>query len=93
MRAGVSKRGHPDRNRPPGGRRKRSATGARCIRIELHTAHDELPVLARTPHGRAFVAVRDCDFSAEILGLNLLRTKLSALERGATCARSVRSVW
>lgn len=39
--------------------------------------------LARTHHGRAFVAVRDRDFSAEILGVNLLRTKLMAFAIGA----------
>ncbi len=39
--------------------------------------------LARTHHGRAFVAVRDRDFSAEILGVNLLRTKLMAFAVGA----------
>jgi branched-chain amino acid transport system permease protein len=42
--------------------------------------------LARTHHGRAFVAVRDRDFSAEILGVNLLRTKLAAFAIGAFCA-------
>jgi branched-chain amino acid transport system permease protein len=39
--------------------------------------------LARTYIGRAFVAVRDRDFSAEILGVNLLRTKLLAFAVGA----------
>jgi branched-chain amino acid transport system permease protein len=39
--------------------------------------------LARTHHGRAFVAVRDRDISAEILGVNLLRTKLMAFGLGA----------
>jgi branched-chain amino acid transport system permease protein len=39
--------------------------------------------LARTHHGRAFVAVRDRDISAEILGVNLLRTKLMAFAIGA----------
>lgn len=39
--------------------------------------------LARTHHGRAFVAVRERDFSAEILGVNLLRTKLLAFAIGA----------
>ena len=39
--------------------------------------------LARTYIGRAFVAVRDRDFSAEILGVNLLRTKLLAFAIGA----------
>jgi len=39
--------------------------------------------LARTHIGRAFVAVRDRDFSAEILGVNLLRTKLLAFAIGA----------
>jgi branched-chain amino acid transport system permease protein len=39
--------------------------------------------LARTYIGRAFVAVRDRDFSAEILGVNLLRTKLFAFAIGA----------
>jgi branched-chain amino acid transport system permease protein len=39
--------------------------------------------LARTHVGRAFVAVRDRDFSAEILGVNLLRTKLLAFAIGA----------
>ena len=42
--------------------------------------------LARTHHGRAFVAVRDRDFSAEILGVNLLRTKLAAFAIGASYA-------
>ncbi len=39
--------------------------------------------LARTYIGRAFVAVRDRDISAEILGVNLLRTKLQAFAIGA----------
>ena len=39
--------------------------------------------LARTHIGRAFVAVRDRDISAEILGVNLLRTKLMAFAVGA----------
>ena len=39
--------------------------------------------LARTYIGRAFVAVRDRDISAEILGVHLLRTKLTAFAIGA----------
>jgi branched-chain amino acid transport system permease protein len=39
--------------------------------------------LARTYQGRAFVAVRDRDISAEILGVPLLRTKLTAFAIGA----------
>jgi branched-chain amino acid transport system permease protein len=39
--------------------------------------------LARTYIGRAFIAVRDRDISAEILGVNLLRTKLLAFAVGA----------
>jgi branched-chain amino acid transport system permease protein len=39
--------------------------------------------LARTHFGRAFVAVRERDFSAEILGVHLLRTKLLAFAVGA----------
>ncbi|HMO48934.1 MAG TPA: branched-chain amino acid ABC transporter permease [Rubrivivax sp.] len=39
--------------------------------------------LARTHFGRAFVAVRERDFSAEILGVNLLHTKLLAFAIGA----------
>jgi branched-chain amino acid transport system permease protein len=39
--------------------------------------------LARSYFGRAFVAVRERDFSAEILGVNLLRTKLLAFAVGA----------
>ena len=39
--------------------------------------------LARTHIGRAFVAVRDRDISAEILGVDLLRTKLLAFAIGA----------
>ena len=39
--------------------------------------------IARTYVGRAFVAVRDRDFSAEILGVNLVRTKLLAFALGA----------
>lgn len=39
--------------------------------------------LARTYLGRAFVAVRDRDISAEILGVPLLRTKLMAFSLGA----------
>jgi branched-chain amino acid transport system permease protein len=39
--------------------------------------------IARTHIGRAFVAVRDRDFSAEILGVNLVRTKLLAFALGA----------
>ncbi|MBX3642168.1 MAG: branched-chain amino acid ABC transporter permease [Rubrivivax sp.] len=39
--------------------------------------------LGRTHFGRAFVAVRERDFSAEILGVNLLHTKLLAFSIGA----------
>ena len=39
--------------------------------------------IARTHIGRAFVAVRDRDISAEILGVHLLRTKLLAFAIGA----------
>lgn len=39
--------------------------------------------LGRTYVGRAFIAVRDRDISAEILGVNLLRTKLLAFAVGA----------
>ena len=39
--------------------------------------------LARTHIGRALVAVRDRDISAEILGVHLLRTKLRAFAVGA----------
>ncbi len=39
--------------------------------------------LARSYIGRAFVAVRERDFSAEILGVHLLRTKLMAFALGA----------
>jgi len=39
--------------------------------------------LARTYLGRALVAVRERDFSAEILGVHLLRTKLMAFAVGA----------
>jgi branched-chain amino acid transport system permease protein len=39
--------------------------------------------LGRTYIGRAFVAVRDRDISAEILGVNLLKTKLLAFAIGA----------
>ena len=39
--------------------------------------------LARTYIGRAFVAVRERDFSAELLGVHLLRTKLLAFAIGA----------
>lgn len=39
--------------------------------------------LARTYIGRAFIAVRDRDISAEILGVSLLRTKLLAFALGA----------
>jgi len=39
--------------------------------------------LGRTHFGRAFVAVRERDFSAEILGVNLLHTKLLAFAIGA----------
>lgn len=39
--------------------------------------------LARTYIGRSFVAVRDRDISAEILGVNLLKTKLLAFAVGA----------
>ena len=42
--------------------------------------------LGRTYIGRAFVAVRDRDISAEILGVNLLRTKLLAFGLGAFAA-------
>ncbi|CAN7747257.1 branched-chain amino acid ABC transporter permease [Variovorax sp. LjRoot84] len=39
--------------------------------------------LSRTHIGRAFIAVRDRDISAEILGVSLLRTKLLAFALGA----------
>lgn len=39
--------------------------------------------LGRTHIGRAFIAVRDRDISAEILGVNLLKTKLLAFAMGA----------
>lgn len=39
--------------------------------------------LGRTYLGRAFIAVRDRDISAEILGVDLLRTKLQAFAIGA----------
>jgi len=39
--------------------------------------------LGRTHFGRAFIAVRERDFSAEILGVNLLHTKLLAFAVGA----------
>jgi len=39
--------------------------------------------LSRTYVGRAFVAVRDRDISAEILGVNLLRAKLLAFAMGS----------
>ncbi len=39
--------------------------------------------IGRTHFGRAFVAVRERDFSAEILGVNLLHTKLLAFAIGA----------
>lgn len=39
--------------------------------------------LQRSYIGRAFIAVRDRDISAEILGVNLLRTKLLAFALGA----------
>jgi branched-chain amino acid transport system permease protein len=39
--------------------------------------------LGRTHIGRALIAVRDRDISAEILGVNLLRTKLLAFALGA----------
>lgn len=39
--------------------------------------------LGRSRFGRAFVAVRERDFSAEILGVHLLRTKLLAFAAGA----------
>jgi branched-chain amino acid transport system permease protein len=39
--------------------------------------------LGRTYIGRAFIAVRDRDISAEILGVNLLKTKLLAFAIGA----------
>jgi branched-chain amino acid transport system permease protein len=43
--------------------------------------------LARTHIGRALVAVRDRDISAEILGVNLLRTKLLAFAVGRVLRR------
>lgn len=39
--------------------------------------------LARTRLGRAFVAVRERDYSAAVLGIDLLRTKLTAFAVGA----------
>lgn len=42
--------------------------------------------LGRSRFGRAFIAVRERDFSAEILGVNLLQTKLLAFAVGAVYA-------
>ena len=51
-----------------------------CFAIVLGVAARNL---GRTYIGRAFVAVRDRDISAEILGVNLLKTKLLAFAIGA----------
>ena len=49
--------------------------------------------LARTRMGRAFVAIRDRDLSAEIIGINLLRYKLSAFAISSFYAGVAGALW
>ena len=49
--------------------------------------------LFRTRVGRAFIAIRDADFSAEIIGVDLVRYKLLAFAAGAAYAGLGGSLW
>jgi branched-chain amino acid transport system permease protein len=49
--------------------------------------------LLRTRVGRAFVAVRDRDLSAEVLGIDLFRTKLASFAIGAAYAGLAGGLW
>lgn len=49
--------------------------------------------LARSRMGRAFVAIRDRDISAEIIGINLLRYKLSAFAISSFYAGVAGALW
>ena len=49
--------------------------------------------LFRTRVGRAFIAIRDADLSAEIIGVNIVRYKLMAFAIGAAFAGLAGSLW
>ncbi len=49
--------------------------------------------LRRSPVGRAFVAVRDRDISAELIGIDLFRTKLTAFAVGSFYAGVAGGLW
>ena len=49
--------------------------------------------LVRSRMGRAFVAIRDRDLSAEIIGINLLRYKLSAFAISSFYAGVAGALW
>ena len=49
--------------------------------------------LFRTRVGRAFIAIREHDYSAEILGISLLRYKLTAFALGAAYAGAAGCLW
>ena len=49
--------------------------------------------LFRTRLGRAFIAIRDADLSAEIIGVNILKYKLIAFALGAAYAGLAGSLW
>ncbi len=49
--------------------------------------------LFRTRIGRAFIAIRDADLSAEIIGVNIVKFKLMAFALGAAYAGLAGSLW
>ena len=49
--------------------------------------------LLRTRLGRAFIAIRDADLSAEIIGVNIINYKLLAFALGAAYAGLAGSLW
>lgn len=49
--------------------------------------------LFRTRVGRAFIAIREHDYSAEILGISLLRYKLTAFALGSAYAGAAGCLW
>ncbi|MDP6854419.1 MAG: branched-chain amino acid ABC transporter permease [Arenicellales bacterium] len=49
--------------------------------------------LFRTKVGRAFIAIREQDYSAEILGISLLRYKLTAFALGSAYAGAAGCLW
>ena len=49
--------------------------------------------LFRTRIGRAFIAIREHDYSAEILGISLLRYKLTAFALGSAYAGAAGCLW